>query len=696
MSHHFDEQAEQQDPISVVEDLDPEPPGKHKLAYAREFALGVVLLVAVLGFACWQWWQQEYRTSSYRHAQQAEASHDLDKALSLYSAASDYRDANAQTTAIATLIAQRNEHYQAASEHAAKREWPAALQALQKVEPIQPDYRNAEDLQAQAKEHIYRDALLGTVAMRPTAEPPGLYYRTQDGWVWLQDSDKYSEVQSWGSESVVVYDVPGEDWVAPSPGATPTPSLDRPSTIFALDQPWLKGRRLMIALRGPEGLDGKRPSFKPLALDPSQYTSLQGSRHGALAVIVQIDTNSSNQGSRVVARGGFNVGMFHQEYGSSITSSITLPGHNWAFLDSLYADAGHLLVADWDADLETLLRSNAPAGSRYRTPVPAQSSTTQAPSVRLWLVDTDGTNRRLLYTHAGGGIQTARLSPDGRYVVLTIFTPMGKGATDEIEKHSVLLLDIAEDNPRPPRILAEKIVSTNEASNFRSSLKSTILSEGAFAGMVLVADCDTDSARLMLVPFEPDGKTVNVAMEYPLSESGWLSIQKESRVLFMGLEKVDQSLPKDRFPVLRLSPDGTHTVLYLYNRPTEEHFQDYSAMLGPWIKGDQLVYGSELRSWDSNNGAKQILNVLTSPLASLGSAVVESPTAMTLYSATVQIDGSLNSHGTSRIFGPALFAYIEEDELHAVTYDGKTDVVLESGVSMLYELSFRNGRNWLR
>jgi hypothetical protein len=696
MSHHFDEQAEQQDPISVVEDLDPEPPGKHKLAYAREFALGIVLLVAVLGFACWQWWQQEYRTSSYRHAQEAEAVHDLDRALSLYSAASDYRDANAQTTAIATLIAQRNEHYRTANEHAVKGEWPAALEALQKVEPIQPDYKNVEDLQVQAKEHIYRDALLGTVAMRPGAEPPGLYYRTQDGWLWLQDSDKDSAVQSWGSGSVVVYDVPGEDWVAPSPGATPTPSLNRPGTILGLDQPSLKGRRLMIALRGPEGLDGKQPSFKPLALDPSQYTSLQGGRHGALAIVVQFDPNSSDPGSEVVARSGFNVGMSYQEYGSSITNSITLPGNNWAFLDTLYSDGRHLLVADWDSDLETLLQSNAPVGSRYRTPVPAQSSATQAPSVRLWIIDSDGTNRRLLYTHAGGGIQTAKLSPDGRYVVLTIFTPMGKGATDEIEKHSVLLLDIAEDNPRPPRILAEKIVSTYEASQFRSSLKSTILFEGAFSGMLLIADCYTDSAKLMLVPVEPDGKTVHVAIEYPLSDSGWLTMQKESQVLFMGLEKVGQSVPKDRFPVLRLSPDGTHTVLYLYNRPTEEHFQDYSAIVGPWIKGDHLVYGNELRSWDSNNGTMYTLNIRTSPLAAVGSAIVESPTATTLYNATVKIDGSLNSQATKRIFGPALFSYIEDDELHAMTYDGKTDVVVEHGVSMLYDLSFRTGRHWLR
>jgi hypothetical protein len=164
----------------------------------------------------------------------------------------------------------------------------------------------------------------------------------------------------------------------------------------------------------------------------------------------------------------------------------------------------------------------------------------------------------------------------------------------------------------------------------------------------------------------------------------------------MGLEKVGQSVPSDRFPVLRLSPDGTHTVLYLYNNPSEEHFEDYSTIVGPWIKGDQLVYGNEQRSWDSNDGMKQALNVRTSPLAGEGSAVADSPPAITMYSATVKVDGSLNSQGTKWIFGPALFSYIENDELHALTYDGKTDVVLESGVSMLYELSFSIGRNWLR
>ncbi|HYP42212.1 MAG TPA: hypothetical protein VEX13_17780, partial [Chloroflexia bacterium] len=257
-------------------------------------------------------------------------------------------------------------------------------------------------------------------------------------------------------------------------------------------------------------------------------------------------------------------------------------------------------------------------------------------------------------------------------------------------------LDTAEANPRPPRILAEKIVSAYEANQFRGGLKSTILFEGAFAGMLLVAEYYTDSARLMLIPVEPGGKTVNVAIEYPLSEPGWLTMQEEGQVLFMGLEKVGQSMPKDRFPVLRLSPDGTHTVLYLYNRPTEDHFQDYSAIVGPWIKGNHLVYGNELRSWDSNNGTMYTLNVRTSPLAGEGRAVAESPTATTLYNATIKIDGSLNSQATKRIFGSALFSYIKDDELHAMTYDGKTDVVVEYGVSMLYDLSFRNGQQWLR
>jgi hypothetical protein len=689
VAHHYNEQAEQQDPISVVEDLDPEPPGKHKLAYAREFALGVVLLVAILGFACWQWWQQEYRTSSYRHAQEAEAGHDLDRALSLYSAASDYRDANAQATAIATLIVQRDRHYQAANEHAAKGEWPAALQALQKVQPIQPDYKDAEELWAQATEHIYRDSLLGTVAMRPRAEPPGLYYRTEDGWSWLQDSDKYSEVQSFGSESVVVYDVPGEDWIAPDPSQYGYGGA--PGTEHA----WLKGRQLMIALRGPQGLDGKQPSFKPLDMDPSQYTYLVGGRHGALAVVIP-DPRNSDPVSGVVARSGFNMGMFYQEYGATITTSLTLPGRDWAVLDALHSDGRHLLAADWDPDLETLLQASIPAGRQLETPVPPLSSATQVPAVRLWIADADGTNRRLLYTHAGGGIQSAQLSPDGRYVALTIFTPLDKGATEQQEKHAVVLLDTAEDNPRPPRLLAEKVESSYEASHYRASLKSAFLLEGAFAGMLLVADCATDSARLMLVPIEPDAEPVKVAIEYPLSELGWLTMQKESQVLFVGLEKTGGGAPRDTFSVLRLSSDGTYTVLHLFDKPAEERLRSYGNAIGPWIKGDQLVYGSELRSWDSSSGTKQDLDVRILPLDGVGSAVTEPVTATTLYSATASISGFPNSQAVKHNFGLALFAYIEGDELHAMTYDGKTDVLLESGVSMLYALTSSHGRNWLR
>ena len=58
------------EPISVVEDLDPEPPtgAKHR---RREMVLGVLLVAAVLSFALWQWWRTDNQQQNYAAGRQA-------------------------------------------------------------------------------------------------------------------------------------------------------------------------------------------------------------------------------------------------------------------------------------------------------------------------------------------------------------------------------------------------------------------------------------------------------------------------------------------------------------------------------------------------------------------------------------------------------------------------------------------------
>src|SRR5437867_473727 len=109
--------------FSSIEDLDPEPQPKGSRANTREFLLGILLVLVVLGWGGWTWAQQESKQTDYREAQQAAANRDWDQARAHYAAAAGYKDANAQLVEIDKLIAQRNRWYTAAARDAGKRDW---------------------------------------------------------------------------------------------------------------------------------------------------------------------------------------------------------------------------------------------------------------------------------------------------------------------------------------------------------------------------------------------------------------------------------------------------------------------------------------------------------------------------------------------------------------------------------------------
>src|SRR5438132_14367697 len=89
------------DYISVVEDLDPEPAagrsmsasGGLRLARTFDVALGLVLLVGVLGWSGFTWWRDETNRGHYRQAQQAASLHRWEDALAEYLAAKGYKEA---------------------------------------------------------------------------------------------------------------------------------------------------------------------------------------------------------------------------------------------------------------------------------------------------------------------------------------------------------------------------------------------------------------------------------------------------------------------------------------------------------------------------------------------------------------------------------------------------------------------------
>src|SRR4051812_3446461 len=96
---------------SVIEDLDPESPDKGRQSRVREFILGIALVIAVLGWAGWQWQQQERLKDLYTQAQQAAAQQDWDQAHTLFASAADFKDSNARAADATKRITERDKHY---------------------------------------------------------------------------------------------------------------------------------------------------------------------------------------------------------------------------------------------------------------------------------------------------------------------------------------------------------------------------------------------------------------------------------------------------------------------------------------------------------------------------------------------------------------------------------------------------------
>ena len=159
--------------ISEVEDLDPDPTPRKGRLDVRELLLGCLLLVMTLGWAGWQWWQQDSKESSYRMGQEAEKESRWSEARSDYAAAADYRDATTRAASVTKVINALQDNFVSARWHAQEGDWAAALRAVQAVHAIDPHYGDGGSLGAEANLHVNQQALQGAVAMRPQAQPPG-------------------------------------------------------------------------------------------------------------------------------------------------------------------------------------------------------------------------------------------------------------------------------------------------------------------------------------------------------------------------------------------------------------------------------------------------------------------------------------------------------------------------------------------
>src|SRR5688500_12539669 len=111
------------EPISIVEELDPEPEPSGGWMHLRELILGFLLLVGVLGWSGWEWWQQDQNQASYLIAQQAADEQDWDRALQYFERVKGFKDADVRASEMNKLVTERNRQYEIASSSAEKGDW---------------------------------------------------------------------------------------------------------------------------------------------------------------------------------------------------------------------------------------------------------------------------------------------------------------------------------------------------------------------------------------------------------------------------------------------------------------------------------------------------------------------------------------------------------------------------------------------
>ncbi|HYP41612.1 MAG TPA: hypothetical protein VEX13_14735, partial [Chloroflexia bacterium] len=445
--------------ISTVEDLDPEPESKARFVQARELVLGIMLLLGVLAWSGWQWWDQDQKQQSYRLGQEAAREHRWEEARSRYASASGYRDADKQREEAEELIGKRNEAYQLALSAEKEGKWADCYRAVQAVNAIEPGYKESRRIGMEAQRHLYDAGLRDTIVQREGEQGRGLYYRLGDSWRYLAGSDQKSTVPGAGSRGRIVYDVAASSRLPVEPRQT------RRGTPVT---PRMEGRRLVAAF-----IEGDNIRFEDLHLDPAEFEFFIWGGKGVWG----LRPSDEWAGLPVGVRGSLflSYNLAYQAFGSPTVAVLPQQSPSLLILD-LSPRGDRVLLAD------------------------TNGYTPANPIVHIYAADGDGSNLHLLFTY-NGGLRDARFGPDGKFVLVTTYYP----AESDYRSEEQAVVLVGEQDGLPAKTLAR-----GTASNaFTPALSATFLRKGRSAGLVALIEWKEKSARLSLTdPANPEEPAV--------------------------------------------------------------------------------------------------------------------------------------------------------------------------------------------
>ena len=634
------QQSPEDNRISWVEDLDPEPPSRRAgVGQWRELVLGLVLLLAVVGWAGWQWWAQGRNEAEYTLGEQAIQANNLEEAETHFGSIPDYRDARSRAEGIARTIAERDADYSNLATSYQSGDWLGAYDAARKLRSIVPADEYPLSLFNGARENIYTEALSGTVFSRMDASPPGLYYRDGDTWVWFEGSDMRSRVRGLGPPGHMVYDVPGTN-----PGKT-----------FNTDPSfWPEGSKLMLATFAPDGV-----KFEPLSLDPAAFDYFIWGDNGVWGL------KAKSPGSNVRVYGMQTDYMDHdityEAYGSPITAEMRAKGPAWIVLD-FAPDGSRILLAD------------------------VSNYSISHPLTNLYLADADGTNPQLLYSYVGN-FQRALFSPNSRYALVTLYSRFPYDT--KAGRQSIILFDTA--GQQPPRLLMDADRSYDSTTYYLvDTLASTFVQSGPYAGQILVVKSLADQSTTISVidPAAPERvSSWTVAKDLrPNGNNWWGEIANDQGLLFAFQGMDDQGAPELHFVWGQTDSSPEHIFTFQSARVGLDYGEN---MQGAWQSsgGKPVVMvsrstppasGDQHRTTTFRNDVLWGLPVAPQTLTEIIYTGQDSPSDRQYPNRSTAGTPSLES---PVVMGPGMIAYGDPGSgdfgtLHVKSYDGSS-IVLE-------------------
>ena len=600
-------------PFAPIEDLDPPPPRPAAAMPRWELVLGLLLVLAVTGFASWQWWDQQTRLTHYRAGARALAALDWTTAHAEFAAAAGYSDAETRAADAAGLESARNAAYTAARAADVAGHWADLVAPLARLRTLGPQYRDTPRLIAAVEQHVYLPTLSGTVVLRPDATPPGLYTYSADGWRALPGSDRTSTVLATCPDGGMVYDAA---WHGPEPAPTPAPGR-------------LPVRRVLMSARG-----GTVPST--LALDSDRFDQFRCTGAGVWG----IRTLNELPGAPASAPVPLRLVAFQPFGGAAPISPVDL-GANWTVAGPA-PDGRHLLLYETGA----LTATGGQTG--------------------LYMADATGRNPRHLADLPGapGPDLPVAAGPD---LVVSAYLPV---AGTRAYTNTVLLVDPA--GTRPPRSIVEvRVPAATFDDHFQ--VQTQVVATGPRTGQVLVIwPADSGMVVRLVDPVHADRPWYDI----------YLSDRQEARVLAADTPDGALILVASRVTTLSRSPDDRLVYVDPQDRATEiaESAGGADRMLAAWVRGDYLVYATGAGPNIGFDGPKRYI-FRSLPRGQLTGI----PTVV--YAATV--DRLWPPLGPPWWAGADLLAYLTPaGELHARSYDGHQDVVLDTGVTAFAREAF--------